>query len=234
MTLNPLPLSEALITVMSRKEFEIFLYKTKLNQFSLLDLLPKLSGKTIQHLMRDFEVVEKSTADENQVYIFTDGNCKRNGKTGAKGGYAVFFSDKDDSPYYNLNYSNLIAKEPTNQKAELLAMQKAFEIVQDNGNIFNSKQITIVSDSMYAIKCLTEWSKNWVRNNWKTAKGEAVKNDLILKRILELKNEVEQTVSIKFKHIHSHTVAPSDQASKEYLLWYGNHKVDEMINQILI
>ncbi len=34
---------------------------------------------------------------------FTDGNCKNNGRSNAKGGYAVFFSDEEDSEYFHLN-----------------------------------------------------------------------------------------------------------------------------------
>ena len=228
---------------MSSKDLEILLYRHKLNQLTLIELLPTLSKATITHLIRDLtnlgspttsQTPMPATAPDNTVYIFTDGNCKRNGKAGSKGGYAVFFTDDQDSPFHNLNYSSLVAKDPTNQKAELLAMLKVFEIIQEHQNLFSDKPIMIVSDSMYSIKCLSEWYKNWIKNDWKTSKGEPVKNDMIIKRIVAIRDTLGPLVNnIKFKHIHSHTVCPANRDSKEYFLWYGNDRVDKMINDML-
>ncbi|NBP14409.1 hypothetical protein EBU95_08425 [bacterium] len=219
---------------MSSKDLEILLYKNRLNQMTLIDLLPNLSKTTVTHLLRDLNHSTQPMED-NAVHIFTDGNCKRNGKSGSKGGYAVFFTEDSDSPFYNLNYSAIIAKDPTNQKAELMAMLKVFEILHEHQSLFIDKPIIIVSDSMYSIKCLTEWYKNWVRNDWKTSKGEPVKNDLLIKRIIEIRKTLGPLdKNITFKHIHSHTVCPGNRESKEYFLWYGNDRVDKMINEILV
>lgn len=227
---------------MSVKDLEILLYRHKLNQSTLIELLPQLSKTTITHLLRDLasqtqtqtQTPPSQAPPDNMVYIFTDGNCKRNGKAGAKGGYAVFFTDDPESPFHNLNYSSLIATDPTNQKAELLAMLKVFETIEENTVLFAGKSITIVSDSMYSIKCLSDWYKNWVKNNWKTSKGEPVKNDLIIKRIIAIRDTLGPLGNnISFKHIHSHTVCPANRESKEYFLWYGNDRVDKMINDIL-
>ena len=221
------------------KDLEILLYKRKINNVSIIDFIPMLSGSTIQSILCDLKNCNLETSSGNEshkVYIFTDGNCKKNGQIGSKAGYAVYFTDDKESIYYPLNFcSKLVDTQPTNQKAELTAMLKAFEILNENEMTFNDKDIVIVSDSMYAIKCLTDWYKNWERNNWKTAKGETIKNESLIKTLIGLKKKVESArgMQFKFKHVHSHTVCPQNRDSNDYLLWYGNNQVDTMINQVL-
>lgn len=218
----------------SRKDFEIFLYKNKINEKTILDVLPRLSSKTIKYIMNDLEIIQQGETD-NVLYVFTDGGCKNNGKKQAKGGYAVFFNDNPDSEYFTLNKVGLIVTEPTNQKAELTAMYHLFDILQENTSLFVNKKIVICSDSMYSIKCINEWSKKWELNDWKTSKGESVKNCDLIKKVLNLKKQCEDNgINVVFKHVFSHTTAPTDKSSKEYQLWYGNFTVDKMINEAIV
>lgn len=217
----------------SKKDFEIFLYKNKLNEQTLLEVLPRLSSKTIKYIMNDLEIVEKYSED-SVLYVFTDGSCKNNGKDNARGGYAVFFSDDSQSAYTALNKVGLVVSDPTNQKAELTAMYHLFDVLNENIRMFENKKVVVCSDSMYSIKCINDWSKKWELNDWKTSKGEAVKNCDIIKRVLNLKRDCEKGgVQITFKHVFSHTTAPADKNSKEYKIWYGNYMVDKMINDLL-
>jgi ribonuclease HI len=87
---------------------------------------------------------------------------------------------------------------------------------------------------MYSINCIDKWSKNWIKNNWKNAKGENVKNQDIIKSILTIKSSItNHNISISFNHIFSHLQEPSDNQSLQYMLWYGNKKVDDNINDLL-
>lgn len=220
----------------SRKDFEIFLYKNKLNDKTLLDLLPRLSSKSIKYIMNDMSILEDlgTQVENSNVFAFTDGGCKNNGKANAKGGYAVLFSDDVDSEYYNLNQVGLIVTEPTNQKAELTAMYHLFDILNENKKLFANKKVIVCTDSMYSLKCVNDWSKKWELSGWKTSKGEPVKNSELIKNIINLKKQCEDNgVQVSFKHVFSHTTAPIDKNSKEYRLWYGNYIVDKMINDIL-
>lgn len=222
----------------SKKEFEIFLYKNKLNELSLIDILDNLSAKTIGYLMRDLDIKVKKINSCNTLYIFTDGGCKNNGKNNCKGGYGVYFTDNPSSPFYKLNTVELIREQPTNQKAELLAIHKAFCLLNTNIElIVDISKIVIVTDSMYSIKCVKEWSKSWIKNNWVTSKGEKVKNEDIIKDILSseetLRKNGSRDLQIEFKHIFSHTQEPKNSDSLEYLLWDGNNKIDTMINIVL-
>lgn len=218
----------------TKKELELFLYKNKLNETSLIDILDVISTKTANYLLNDLKVLTAHTNfDSERIFVFTDGNCKKNGKQGAKAGYAVYFTDDEDSKYFPFNVTSIVAETPTNQKAELLAMKKLFEIVQDNHAIFHGKTLVVVTDSMYALKCVSEWSKTWASNGWKTTKGEPVKNGDIIRSITQLYENIKQSVAIVFKHVFSHVAEPQDKSSMQYFLWYGNNKVDDMINVLL-
>lgn len=217
----------------TRKDFEIFLYKNKLNEKTLVDLLPRLSSRSVKSIMNDLNILSVQE-DTRQLYVFTDGNCKNNGKKNAKGGYAVFFTDDTESDFYQLNKAGLVVCDPTNQKAELTAMSQLFQIIDDNAHLFGNKKVVVCTDSMYAMKCINDWCKKWEVNNWKTSKGEPVKNGELIKNILKLKHKCENNqIEITFKHVFSHTDEPSDKSSKEHMLWYGNYIVDKMINDLL-
>ncbi len=217
-----------------REQLEILLYRSKLNQTSIIEILPLLSSKTVLCILKDFQDNTTENNTTESIYVFTDGNCKSNGRKGAKAGYAVFFTEDEDSTLFNLNYSGHVITDPTNQKAELAALSKLFQIINDNPTLFAGKTIVVCTDSMYSIKCITEWSKKWVENNWKTAKGESVKNANLIKNILDAKLKAESSnVKIDFKHVFSHTVQPTDTQSLQYKMWRGNYIVDAMINNLL-
>jgi len=58
--------------------------------------------------------------------------------------------------------SEKLLGKPTNQRAELNAAIRALEQAVSQ----NYKSITICTDSKYTMKCMTEWVKNWKKNNW--------------------------------------------------------------------
>lgn len=215
-----------------RKDFEIFLYKNKLNTKTLLDVYNQLSTKTIESLLYDLNK-ESQKSQENTLYIFTDGGCKSNGKKNAKAAYSVLFTKYPDSPFFSFNKTKSLS-DPSNNKAELYGIKVVFKTISKNIDLFKNKNIIIYSDSMYSIKCIETWSKNWEKSNWKNSKGEDVKNQDIIKEILEYK-EIISNLDIKtsFKHVFSHTKAPEDKSSLQYTIWEGNNIVDENIKNLL-
>lgn len=98
----------------------------------------------------------------------------------------------------------------TNQRAELTAILRALDLVPRN------RDVTIVTDSRYAIDCVTSWCINWQRNGWKTKTGKSVENkDLvenILNRIDERKGLKVQT---KFEWIKGHANHPGNVEADE-------------------
>ena len=166
------------------------------------------------------------------IYIFTDGSAVDNGKKTATAGCGVYFtyrhmndSEREDEIDIFINKSGqrlpdeisepFLYENPTNQRAELYAIVLALEKIKKNKI---DGPIIIVSDSDYAIKCVTVWIKNWIKNNFKTAKGKPVKNANLIKKISHLIN-IEIDNIIAFQHVNSHT-GKKDFFSK------GNNKAD--------
>lgn len=65
----------------------------------------------------------------------------------------------------------------TNQRAELTAVQRALEIAP------RYRDVTIFTDSKYAIDCVTNWFTNWEKNGWLTATKKPVENKDLIQEI---------------------------------------------------
>ncbi|KAH9842288.1 Caulimovirus viroplasmin [Teratosphaeria destructans] len=116
------------------------------------------------------------------VRVYTDGSSLANGQVGAVGGVGVFFGPGDRR---NIS-EGLAGTKQTNQRAELTAILRALEVAPKD------RKIILLSDSNYAIKCVTEWFQNWRRNSWLNASRKPVENkDLITKIITVLESRYE-------------------------------------------
>jgi ribonuclease HI len=75
----------------------------------------------------------------------------------------------------------LVGSEPesTNNRAELQAAIIGLEALK------RPCQVTVVSDSQYVVKGMSEWVKGWQRKGWKTAGGDPVKNQELWVRLVE-------------------------------------------------
>lgn len=221
------------------QDLEVYLYKYGLDKKPCIDIVPLLSPTTIAHVLKDLrnQYTKRSdtitTGDKPVIYAFTDGNCKKNGMKAARGGYGVFFTDDEESPLQKLNKTGLIIAEPTNQRAELTAIKHLFAILTENSDLFAEAQVVVCSDSLYAIQCINTWSKNWIKNNWKTSKGDDVKHKALIQDILNLYNQAITKMDVTFHHVYSHTNAPNDVNTVAYTVWMGNKRVDENINELL-
>ena len=118
---------------------------------------------------------KEDNEDDGSLKIYTDGSSRGNGQLGARAGLGVYFGDGDPR-----NLSERLPGEPqTNQRAELMAMQRALEIAEID------QDVLIISDSQYSINCVTKWPANWEKNNWQTSTGEPVKNKDIIKAVID-------------------------------------------------
>lgn len=169
---------------------------------------------------------------KNIIYIFTDGNCKANGKKTALAGYGVWATDDENNPLIKINnFSILKEKIPTNNKAELTAILKALDGVKLN--VKSPIDVILCCDSMYSINCVTKWYKKWETNGWENSTGHSVKNSEIIKEILKIKDELkENNIPVSFKHIFSHKREPNKD-SEEHFFWFGNMRVDKGINDVI-
>lgn len=132
----------------------------------------------------------------DQIIVFTDGSCSGNGKKCARAGYGIYFPCGE----FN-NTSDAFTIAPvTNQRAELYAIYKALTQITEN---YEFKKILIYSDSLYSIRCVTLWIKNWEKNNWIGTNKKEIKNLDIIKPIYDIINK--HNGKIIFRHVKAHT-----------------------------
>ena len=93
----------------------------------------------------------------------------------------------------------------TNQRAELTAISRALEIVPRN------RHVVIITDSRYAIDCVTTWYINWRKNGWKTSAGKAVENkDLVESILVKMGERDKLQVQTDFEWIKGHANHPGN------------------------
>ena len=97
-----------------------------------------------------------------QVIIYTDGACRGNPGPGGWGALIKFdsmekeiFGGKNDT---------------TNNQMELLAAIEGLAALKEPCSV------EIFTDSKYVMDGITQWIKNWKKNNWRTAAKKEVKN----------------------------------------------------------
>ncbi|MGQ4597893.1 RNase H family protein [Nocardia sp. R6R-6] len=120
------------------------------------------------------------------IIVSTDGSCLRN-PGGAIGWAWVNHQGSSASG---------AAVSGTNQIAELRAVLEA--ISSHPG----AEPLLIESDSLYAIKCASEWVAGWRLNGWRTATGGAVKN-------VELVQQIDRAIAsrpgpVRFRWVRGH------------------------------
>ena len=150
----------------------------------------------------------------NSFVVYTDGACSNNGSKKAKAGIGVHFSQRNEIKLEDLSL-RLHIDNPTNNKAELIAIEKALE----QCILLNiTSKIIIFTDSQYSLKCITLWYPDWVKKN----KLENRKNIDILVRI----DPMVKKLNVEFQHIRAHT-----ELQDEHSL--GNANADRLATECL-
>jgi len=150
-----------------------------------------------------------------RVRIFTDGSARpHTTKVGGWGFLCVLECGDCDLEFWGSGG----AKNITNNRMELMAIIKALEFVWKSSLL--GSDITIYSDSQYAIKGCNEWLANWKKTNYNDG---AVKNCDLWERLYRLKKRV----GAEFKWLRGHAghemnervdkiaVAAADRISKK-------------------
>ena len=96
-----------------------------------------------------------------EINVYTDGACTRNGQPGAKAGIGVYFGEDD----YR-NYNARIGGKQTNNRAEVIAILKAVDIL--HREILAEYKINIYSDSTYAMRVCGEYGAKLNAKNWES------------------------------------------------------------------
>jgi len=153
--------------------------------------------------------------------MFTDGACKANGKKGAAGSYAAFFPER---PEWSFAFKIPENETQTNQRGELKAIHEGVKKVHSECGSPADTSIHIYTDSTYSRDCLTSWLPSWLKNNWKTATGNAVVHrDLIEATSIQLTKFKSYIIT----YVKAHT-GKTDELSR------FNDIVDKMAVAVLI
>jgi ribonuclease HI len=173
--------------------------------------------------------VDKWNIIENEIYIFTDGSSRKS-KEYFNSGVGVYIGYQCTN--IKEQYNN-----KTNNQCELMGMDYAFKLIvryyRELAKI--GKIIKIVSDSEYSIKSCSVWLTTWKTNNWKTSKGEDVKNRDIIEsidgsmlriKLINSKSPTEQKIKVKLIHINSHQPCPDSNDKIAFNIWFGNYVAD--------
>jgi ribonuclease HI len=95
--------------------------------------------------------------------IYCDGSSLGNP---GPGGFGVVALDQERKKVWEYGGS----KNPTtNNQMELAACQFALKLILKSFEQSGTDSFELRLDSKYVIQGVTEWSKNWIKNNWKTA-----------------------------------------------------------------
>ncbi len=152
---------------------------------------------------------ENTTEFISDYYVYTDGACSNNGKNNASAGIGIFFGINDCR-----NLSKKIEGKQTNNTAELTAIIETYYIIEND--ILEGKKITIVSDSEYAIKCVSSYGEKCYKKNWDLN----IPNKELVKKAYDIYKDKK---NIKFMHIRAHT-------NNTDIHSLGNHNADKLAN----
>jgi ribonuclease HI len=145
-------------------------------------------------------------------YVYTDGACSNNGKDNASAGIGIFFAINDIR-----NVAKKIIGKQTNNIAELTAIIETYPIITND--VINGKNIAIVTDSEYAIKCVSSYGEKCYKKNWNVD----IPNKELVKTIYELYKDKPQ---IQFIHIKAHT-------NNDDVHSIGNKYADKLANMAI-
>lgn len=110
-----------------------------------------------------------------KIEIYTDGSALKapDGKFYCGSGVVLIYKDVVKEVSHSCDYATV-------NIAELTAPIIGLELLKEPCDV------TIKSDSQYTIDCITKWYKGWHRNNWKTQKGDDVKNKELIQHLHQL------------------------------------------------
>ena len=158
------------------------------------------------------KVKEPEPLFEPDYYVYTDGACSNNGMPDAKAGIGIYFG-KDDA----CNLSEIVEGKQSNNTAELWAIIRTYDIIEDS--ILAGNKICIMSDSTYAIRAATTYGEKQAKANWK---DDIPNKDLVKKVYLLYKDKP----NVRFQWIAAHS-------GKTDIHSLGNEAADKLANQAI-
>lgn len=123
-----------------------------------------------------------------KVIIYTDGACSGNPGPGGWGSILMYQENKKEISGGK--------KDTTNNVMELTAVIEGLKLLK------YPCEVELYSDSAYVVNSFEQgWIYNWVKNNWKTAGKEPVKNQELWQELYNL----TKIHKVKFNKVKGHS-----------------------------
>jgi len=129
----------------------------------------------------------------NRVEIFSDGACSGNPGPGGYG--AILKYGQKTKIVTGCEF------ETTNNRMEMTAIIEALRQLK------RPCKITVVTDSNYVVKGMTEWMRGWIKRNWLTA----LKKPVLNKDLWEELHRLSQPHEIEWRWIKGHNGHPENE-----------------------
>lgn len=132
--------------------------------------------------------------------IYVDGGCRGNGHPGSIGAAAAVFKKRyggSESWTRSLPHTPT----PTNQRAEITAIILALELALEKSDQLDTDpylDVTIYSDSKYAVGCMNDWIYKWTRNGWVNAAGYEVANRDLIEEASDLDDRLKEIGDVQY------------------------------------
>jgi len=136
--------------------------------------------------------------------ISIDGACRNNGRPDCKAAGGVFIRHMDNDKSVEYHAIGVFEHASTSQRGELMALREALEYIKETGITAQ-----IITDSEYMYNTVTRaWYTSWRNSNWKTSRGDDVKNKDLWEEIVDLLDYLEEhNIVMLMYHIKGHIMS---------------------------
>jgi len=140
-----------------------------------------------------------------KVELYTDGACRGNP---GPGGWGVLLRyEQQERELYGYQAA------ATNNQMELMAAIRGLEALKQ------PCEVVLTTDSKYVLQGMTEWLAGWKRKGWKSASGQAVKNQDLWQRL----DQAAQSHKIQWNWVRR----PTGHLDNERVDSLTNRAIDE-------
>lgn len=137
-----------------------------------------------------------------EVHLYTDGGCSGNP---GPGGWAYLLRHPESGKELEASGGE---PETTNNRMELTA------VVEGLASLKRPTKVELFTDSVYVGKGLSEWMKNWKKNDWRRREGKKwapVKNEDLWRKL----DELSQLHEVKYTRVAGHSGHPENDRVDE-------------------
>jgi ribonuclease HI len=159
-------------------------------------------------------MTDTTSANTSRRYLAaTDGASRDNP---GPAGWGAYLLSLDGDEIIRTRELNGAVPKATNNEMELLSAIKALRFLKDR-----TIPVTVVSDSQYLIKGMTEWMPGWMAKGWRKADGKPVLNLELWLTLLELCEGRDVT----WQWVKGHSGHPENERADAL----ANHAIDMML-----